>query len=249
MSKQKVQIALRAFTYNYLDLESKDYHLDRKRMNITQNFREKVMILRLDKGQGIALVDKVDNIRNIECLFSDKTRFQVLDKDQTLQSLNAVQNYLNTLFNRGEISNNEKKCMRPIFAKVGRAHGLPKTHKKFDVLPPFRPIVDTTNTSYYGIAEFLANLLNPFTLNDFTVKESFDSDNKIQEIPKNLFESGNGFVSFEVISFFTNIPLAETIDIILKRAYSERLVTTDLTKPITKKVIKGSMFENCVYIQ
>ena len=50
MSKQKVQIALRAFTYNYLDLESKDYHLDRKRMNITQNFREKVMILRLDKG-------------------------------------------------------------------------------------------------------------------------------------------------------------------------------------------------------
>ena len=32
MTKQRVQTALRAFTHNYLDFESKDYHLDRKRM-------------------------------------------------------------------------------------------------------------------------------------------------------------------------------------------------------------------------
>ena len=66
-TKQRVQTALRAFTYNYLDLETKDYHLDRKRMNIIQNPREKVMI---------ALVSKDDYIRNTECLFSDKTKFQ-----------------------------------------------------------------------------------------------------------------------------------------------------------------------------
>ena len=75
------------------------------------------------------LVNKDDYIRNIECLFSEKTKFQVLDKDPTLQSLNTVQNYLNTLFNRGKISNNEKKSMRPKFVQIGRAHGLPKTHK------------------------------------------------------------------------------------------------------------------------
>ena len=63
-------------------------------------------------------------------LICDETKFQVLDKDPTLQSLNTVQNYLNTLFNRGEISNNEKKSMHPKFAQIGRAHGLPKTHKK-----------------------------------------------------------------------------------------------------------------------
>ena len=32
LTKQRVQIALRAFTYNYLDIESKDYHLDKKRI-------------------------------------------------------------------------------------------------------------------------------------------------------------------------------------------------------------------------
>ena len=87
-TKQRVQTAQRAFTYNYLDLETKDYHLDRKRMNIIQNLREKVIVLKLDKGKGIALVKKDDYIRNLESLFSDKTKFQVLHKDLTLQSFN-----------------------------------------------------------------------------------------------------------------------------------------------------------------
>ena len=98
MAKQRVQTALRAFTYNYLGLESKDYHLERKQMNIVQNLTEKFMILEPDKGQGIVLVNKDDYIRNIECLFSDKTKFQLLDKDANLQSLNTIQNYLNILF-------------------------------------------------------------------------------------------------------------------------------------------------------
>ena len=176
------------------------------------------------------LISKDDYIRNIECLFSDKTKFQVLDKDPTPQSLNTVQNYLNTLFNRPEISNDEKKSIRPKFAQIGRAHGLPKTHKKFEDLPPFRPMVDFTNTPYYGIAKFIANLFNPWTLNDFTVNDSFDAANKIQQIPKELFNSSYNFVSFDVISLFTNVPLAKLLIYILKRVYSENLVTTNLTK-------------------
>ena len=46
MIKQIVRRALLAFTYNFLDSESKDYHLNRKRMNILQNLGEKVMVLK-----------------------------------------------------------------------------------------------------------------------------------------------------------------------------------------------------------
>ena len=130
--------------------------------------------------------------------------------------------------------------MRPKFAQTERPHGLPKTHKRFEDLPPFQPIVDTSNTPYYGIAKFLANLSNPFTLNDFTVKDSFDAANKIQQIPKELFDLGYKFVSFDVISLFTNVPLAKTIDIILKRVYSENLVTTNLTKRTMKKLLNNA---------
>ena len=78
--------------------------------------------------------------------------------------------------------------MRPKFAQIDRAHGLPKTHKKFEDLPPFRPIVNTTNTPHYGIAILL-------TLNDFIVNDSFDAANKIQKFPRELFDSGYKFVS------------------------------------------------------
>lgn len=68
--------------------------------------------------------------------------------------------------------NKEKKYIHPKFAQIDRAHGLPKTPKKYEVLPPFWPLVDITNIPYYGITKFLANLL------------------KIEEIPKELFDSG-----------------------------------------------------------
>ena len=221
MTKQRVETALCAFTYIYLDLESRDCHLNRKGVNIIQNLRETVMILKQDKSQGIVLVNKDDCIRNVECLFSHKTKFQVLDKARTHQFLKTVQNYLNTLLNCGKTSNKEKKC--PKLAQIGVARGLPKTYKKCEVLPPFRPIVDTANAPYQDIAKFLANLLNGLTLNDFTVKDSFDDANKVQEIPKELFDSGYKFVSFDITSLFTNEPLAKTIDIILKLVYSEKL--------------------------
>ena len=74
--------------------------------------------------------------------------------------------------------------MRPKFAQIAREHGLPKTHKSFEHLPKFRPIIDTTNTPYYGISKFLSNLPNPLTENQNVVKDSFTAANKIREIPK-----------------------------------------------------------------
>ena len=104
-----------------------------------------------------------------------------------------MENYLKTLCKRGEITESEKKAMRPKFAQIAQAHGLPKTHKLFEHLPKFRPIIDTTNTPYYGISKFLSNLLNPLTENQYVVKEYFTAANKITETPKELFDHGQVF--------------------------------------------------------
>ena len=84
--------------------------------------------------------------------------------------------------------------------------------------------------------------MNLLTLNDFTitVNDSLDAANKTQQIPKQLFDSAYKFISFDVISLFTNVPLAKTIDIILKRVFSEKLVTTNLTKRTMKKLLKDA---------
>ena len=54
---------------------------------------------------------------------------------------------------------------RPKVAQIGRAHGLPKIHKKYVDLLNFRPIIDTTNTPDYGVGKFLTRLLNHLTQN------------------------------------------------------------------------------------
>ena len=99
----------------------------------------------------------------------------------------------------------------------GRAHALPKTLKKFDTVPKFRPIVDTTKTPHYNVGKFLSSLLSPLPLNSYSLSDSFDAVNNINNIPKHLFQEGYQFVSFDVESLFTNVPLSRTVKIILDR--------------------------------
>ena len=45
------------------------------------------------------------------------------------------------------------------------------------------------------------------------------------------------FVSFDVESLFTNVPLKKTIEIILNRVYSEKEISTTLSKRSLKKLL------------
>ena len=38
-------------------------------------------------------------------------------------------------------------------------HGLPKIHKPFDILPKFRPIIDTTGTTHYSVGKYISGTL------------------------------------------------------------------------------------------
>ena len=103
--------------------------------------------------------------------------------------------------------------MRTISAQLGRAHGLPKIHNVFANIPKFRPIIDTTNTPYYKIVQYLSSLLQPLTINKYTLKDSFDAANKIKSVPSEVFEDRYQFVSFGVEALFTTVPLNKTINI------------------------------------
>ena len=83
------------------------------------------MILKPDKGQGVVLIDKIDYYNSMEQIFNDKTKVKVVNGDPTFRNLASVQNYLNTLVSRGELTENDKMEMIPKSARLGRAHGLP----------------------------------------------------------------------------------------------------------------------------
>ena len=98
--------------------------------------------------------------------------------------------------------------MRPISAQLGQAHGLPKTPKVFTDIPKFCPIIDTTNTPYYKTEQCLSSLLQPLTKNNYTLKDSFDTANKIKSIPSEIFEDGYQFGSSGTLSFYSRMCLS-----------------------------------------
>ena len=151
--------------------------------------------------------------------------------------MKSLVSYINTLYARNEINDQIKEKIKPRAAHVSRAHATPKTHKPFVQLPKFRPIIDTIGSPYYGVGKYLTTLLNPLTLNDYVVKDSFEAAEKIRQIPPELFNQGYTFISFDVESLFTNVPLKKTVDVIIDRVYKDKLIETNLTKRSLKKLI------------
>lgn len=123
---------------------------------------------------------------------------------------------------------------------MGRVHGTAKVHKDFERIPPLRPIVDTIGSTHYGVGKFITRLLNPLTLNDYSLKDSFDAAARIGAIPDSLYDEGYTMVSFDVKSLFTNVPLQKTIDVILDRVYNQQRIQTNMKKRTLKKLIQDT---------
>ena len=243
ISQERLKTALKGYTFNYLDVDDKRYIHDSKSLKVLRELREKSVILKPDKGQGIVLVHHGDYVNSMQRIFDDASEFKKIEKDPTITRLTTVQNYLKSLCKKGEITESERKAMRPKFAQIARADGLPKTHKPFEHLPKFIPVIDTTNT-HYGISKFLSNLLNPLTENQYVVEDTFTAANKIREIPKELFNHDYRFFSFDVESLFTSVPLSKTINIILDRIYNKKLLKTNIKKRAMKKLLKDCCTKN-----
>ena len=129
-----------------------------------------------------------DYISSVSSIFDNPLKFTKGSSDPTSTRLHSLQTYLSTHFKQGEIT--EYKFLRPKAAAFGRAHRLPKTHKPFVSVPKFRLIINTTNTPHYNVGKFLSNLLNPLTLNDYTLRDSFEAVDAIKAIPEHLFSKG-----------------------------------------------------------
>ena len=99
-------------------------------------------------------------------------------------------------------------------------------------------MIDTTGTTHYSVGKYLSELLNPLTHNDYSLKDSFDAATRIRRILPQVRENDDYmFISLDVASLFTNVPLKKTVNIILKGIYNEKQIPTPLSKRSLKKLI------------
>ena len=73
MRWERVETALRAFTYFHIDIYDKQYYHDKKKMNIIKQLSE-----------------KVDYHDAMNQLFSDKTKFKIIKYDPSLTRLETI---------------------------------------------------------------------------------------------------------------------------------------------------------------
>ena len=253
--QRKAKNHLRAMAFNLINIEEQQIFKDKRKKKTIRDLKEKVVLLTPDKGNGVVIMNIDDYKQSMHDLFSDRTKFRTLAEDPTNPRFSSLQQYLRTLKNRKEITEEEFKTMYPKSAKIGRAHGSAKVHKQFVRIPPLRPIVDTIGSTHYGVGKYISNLLNPLCLNQYHLKDSFDAAEKIKAIPSELFDDGYKFVSFDVKSLFTNVPLDKTINVIMDRIYKEKKISTSLKQRTLKKLIKDTcsktafMLDGIIYEQ
>ena len=99
-----------------------------------------------------------------------------------------------------------------------RIYGNPNMHKFSwkDSFPKLRQIVSLVGTSNYNLAHFLFDLLSHLVPNDYSCKDILSFVSQI----KNANISNNSIVSYDGTSLFDNIPLPETIDIVINLVFN-----------------------------
>ena len=234
------QKQLTCLRFQCLDFDNPRIRTDNRKIKCIKDILEDNVILKPDKGEGVVIISRSDYTTSMETLFSNRKRFRVIKEDPTPTRLSSVQRYLRKLLERGEIDEATFQTIRPQAAKPARPHGLPKIHKKFDTIPKFRPIVDTTGTTHYGIGKFLSHLLHPLTTNEHAIKDTFDAKSRIESIDPAHFQQGFKYVSFDVESLLTNVPLERTIQVIEKRIYDDKELPTKLKRSTLRKLIRDT---------
>ena len=96
-----------------------------------------------------------------------------------------------------------------------------------------RPVVSMVGTPEYHLAKFLDDYIKPNFPNDYMLSSTKDFIDKLKLLS---IQGDETMVSFDVSSLFTNVPLMETIDIVIDRVYREDAV---ITPPFKKLYVKG----------
>ena len=182
------------------------------------------------------VMDKVEYSRKLDQILSDKTKFVELACDPTADLESKLNNFLYNLKRTGKIDESTFHRIRSVGASPGRIYGLPKTHK---MGVPLRPIVSCVGTYSYNLAQYLVELLQPFSHNSFTVKDSFAFAKEVTTCSRFPF-----MASFDVTSLFTCVPLEEVINICLDKLFANTNTVNNLNRTQLYKMLSFTLKQN-----
>ena len=192
---------------------------------------ERIIIRRADKSPIFIILDREEYVSKLNAILADTSKFQKLKEDPTkklkakvnrvIKSANALSGGVHFQTIVGEFA-------------PGYAYGTVKTHKNDN---PLRPIISQVSTATYKLAKRLNQLLKPYIPGKYLI----NSVDEFLDILRAKKPEGI-LASIDVESLFTNVPIKETIEIILAEVYEKKsngLPPLKLSKLILEKLLSA----------
>ena len=163
-----------------------------------------LVIQKSNKGISVVLLNRNNYVKRMNEMLSDSSKFKKLDVKPGKEKEDRLTNFLKKV--KLSISDQLYKELYSRGSQAGIMYGLSKIHKPLiNNFPKLRPILSANNTATHGWAEF--PLLKCFTMNEYTLKDSF-------EFARDKIRNSKIFMtSLDIESLVINVPLDETIKI------------------------------------
>ena len=161
----------------------------------------------------------------------------ILTQDSTIKGLNNFKQFLKRNFKGYD----KLDDMLPTSNQPARIYASAKTHKFSSVDNVnindlnFRPIIDQTGTMTYNAAKVISDHLKPLCKNKYTINDTLSFADMLKRLPP---LPDDEYVSYDVVSLFTNIPLDETIDYIIESIYTHEKLPQICSKLVFRRLLE-----------
>ena len=187
--------------------------------------RDDIIISKPDKGSGVVIIMDKDQYLRLprEASINDSTKFAHVDQHRPKSRGRPPKHFHPLLEKEKQLHEKvhrilpkataEQLC--PKGSRLAHLYGLPKTHKERLCM---RPILSASGTYNYPLAKWLEEKLKPLSTNKYCINDIFGFTDEIRNTD---IESDHILVSYDVSALFTNVPLMETINILVDKAFED----------------------------
>ena len=212
---ERLKTELRLFGVKKCSEFHKDI-LTKEQYNTVRNFMQEntdIIIRKADKSNVFVIMDRDKYTSKISAMLSDENKFLKMEHDPS-ENLNKLLNEQISKVNAVKDGVRLNKLVGHF--EMGYIYGNPKVHKNA-INPPLRPIVSQVGTAVASVAAQINDIIKQYIPSRFMVGSTYEF---LQLINTCEITQSCKIASLDVESLFTNIPVIDTIDIVLKHVYN-----------------------------
>ena len=175
-----------------------------------------IRILPADKGGKVVAMDNSAYLEKANSLLSDTVTYRALLSNPVERVRREFKKNLLTLIASCPDAQICEQLM-PRTSNLSYFHAIPKIHK--DNIP-LRPIVSNIGSVNRPLSKWISKYTSPYigTFSPSHIRNSLEFTSKLSELSGEVDVTRLKMVSFDVASLFTNVPVEEVLDFLVRKS-------------------------------